>query len=91
MSVELVEELKLERAKVKEERDEELENDLLSDLVQNQEKIKLHGKRASAIVKGMLEHSRTGTGQRQLTDINQLAEEYLQLSYHGPACKEQRI
>jgi signal transduction histidine kinase len=88
LSVELARELKVERLKVKEERDEELENELVDDLIQNQEKINLHGKRASSIVKGMLEHSRTATGERQLTDINQLADEYLRLSYHGLRAKD---
>lgn len=57
------------------------------DLKQNLEKITHHGKRASSIVKGMLEHSRTGTGERQLTDLNKLADEYLRLSYHGMRAK----
>ncbi|MFN8347768.1 MAG: ATP-binding protein [Spirosomataceae bacterium] len=47
------------------------------------EKINHHGKRAASIVKGMLEHSRTATGERQLTDMNSLADEYLRLAYHG--------
>ena len=88
LSVELAKELKGERLKVKEERDEELENELVADLIQNQEKINLHGKRASSIVKGMLEHSRSSTGERVLTDINQLADEYLRLSYHGMKAKD---
>lgn len=87
LSVELAKELKVERLKVKEDRDEELENELVDDLIQNQEKINLHGKRASNIVKGMLEHSRLTTGERQLTDLNQLADEYLRLSYHGLRAK----
>ena len=48
-------------------------------LKQNNEKIIHHGKRADAIVKGMLQHSRTSTGQKELTDINKLADEYLRL------------
>lgn len=88
LSAELAKELKVERLKVKGERDEELENELVDDLIQNQEKINHHGKRASSIVKGMLEHSRTGTGERQLTDINQLADEYLRLAYHGLRAKD---
>jgi two-component system NtrC family sensor kinase len=85
VSEELVEELEEEQQKPK--RDPELEAELLGDLKQNLHKINHHGKRASAIVKGMLEHSRTGTGERQLTDINQLANEYLRLSYHGLRAK----
>jgi signal transduction histidine kinase len=62
--------------------------ELATDLSQNQEKINHHGKRASSIVKSMLEHSRKSTGQKELTDINKLAEEYLNLSYHGLKAKE---
>lgn len=58
------------------------------DLKSNLEKINFHGKRASSIVKGMLAHSRTGTGQKELTDINALADEYLRLSYHGLRAKD---
>jgi hypothetical protein len=53
------------------------------DVKENLEKILHHGKRADAIVKGMLQHSRTSTGQKEPTDINLLAEEYLRLAYHG--------
>ena len=88
VSVEIAKELKEERIKVEPERDEELENELLDDLIQNQEKISYHGKRASGIVKGMLEHSRMSTGERELTDLNQLADEYLRLSYHGLRAKD---
>ena len=56
---------------------------LLDDVYQNNEKIKYHGKRADAIVKGMLLHSRISGGQKELTDINALADEYLRLSYHA--------
>ena len=51
-------------------------------------KIIHHGKRADAIVKGMLQHSRVNTGQKELTDINALADEYLRLSYHGMRAKD---
>ncbi|MEO7983086.1 MAG: ATP-binding protein, partial [Bacteroidota bacterium] len=50
---------------------------------ENLDKILHHGKRAEAIVKGMLQHSRTNNGQKELTDINVLADEYIRLSYHG--------
>ena len=53
------------------------------DIKENEEKINHHGKRAESIVKGMLEHSRTSAGHRELTDINALADEYLRLAYHG--------
>ena len=62
--------------------------DLANDVKQNLEKILQHGKRADAIVKGMLQHSRTSTGQKELTDINALADEYLRLAYHGLRAKD---
>ena len=62
--------------------------ELFNDLSQNQEKINHHGKRASSIVKGMLEHSRASTGVKELTDINQIADEYLRLAYHGLRAKD---
>ena len=68
--------------------DKEYIEELLSDLTSNQEKINHHGKRASSIVKGMLEHSRASTGVKELTDINKLADEYLRLSYHGLRAKD---
>src|SRR6185503_210513 len=67
--------------------DEEIKG-LLSDIKDNEEKINHHGKRADAIVKGMLQHSRVSTGQKELTDINALADEYLRLSYHGLRAKD---
>jgi len=62
--------------------------DISKDIVQNLEKISHHGKRASSIVKGMLEHSRNSSGQRELIDINVLADEYLRLAYHGLRAKD---
>jgi signal transduction histidine kinase len=59
-----------------------------ADLKQNLQKIKHHGKRADFIVKGMLEHSRTNTGEKQLTDMNVLCDEFLKLSYHGLRAKD---
>src|SRR5690606_19486591 len=47
-----------------------------------------HGKRADAIVKGMLMHSRSSNGKKELTDINALADEYLRLAYHGLRAKD---
>jgi two-component system, NtrC family, sensor kinase len=91
LSVELIEELKAERQKAEGKRDFELEDELLSDLSQNQEKIHHHGKRASSIVSGMLEHSKASTGERVLTDINKLADEYLRLSYHGLRAKDKNF
>ncbi|MDE3213860.1 MAG: hypothetical protein KGM98_11555 [Bacteroidota bacterium] len=61
----------------------EAAKNLAADTVQNGEKILHHGKRAEGIVKGMLQHSRTGNGQLEDTDLNSLCDEYLRLSYHG--------
>ncbi len=58
------------------------------DLKQNLVKINHHGKRAGDIVKGMLQHSRTSSGQKEPTDINALADEYLRLAYHGLRAKD---
>ena len=85
---ELLEELKNEKLKVKTERDEQLENELINDIVENEKKINHHGKRADAIVKGMLQHSQTSTGKKESTNINALADEYLRLSYHGLRAKD---
>ena len=63
-------------------------NSIADDIKENEEKINHHGKRADAIVKGMLQHSRTSTGQKEPTDINALADEYLRLSYHGLRAKD---
>ena len=61
---------------------------IAQDLKQNLEKINHHGKRAGDIVKGMLQHSRSSSGQKELTDINALADEYLRLAYHGLRAKD---
>ena len=58
------------------------------DVIKNEEKINHHGKRADAIVKGMLQHSRTSSGQKEPTNINSLADEYLRLAYHGLRAKD---
>jgi signal transduction histidine kinase len=92
VSSELVEEIKETRIKSQETRprteEDEIEDEILEDIKQNLEKINHHGKRADAIVKGMLEHSRTSTGEKVQTDINALADEYLRLSYHGLRAKD---
>ena len=62
--------------------------DLARNIGDNQEKINSHGKRADAIVKSMLQHSRTSSGTKEPTDINALCEEYLRLSYHGLRAKD---
>jgi two-component system NtrC family sensor kinase len=61
---------------------------IADDIKENEGKINHHGKRADAIVKGMLQHSRSSTGHKEPTDINALADEYLRLSYHGFRAKD---
>ncbi len=86
VSAELVTELEEEQQKPN--RDTDLEAELLVDLKQNLQKITLHGSRASAIVRGMLEHSRSSTGEKRPTDLNALADEYLKIAYHGLRAKD---
>jgi signal transduction histidine kinase len=88
VNTELIEDLKGERSKVKDERNEQLEDEILNDLENNLQKIAHHGKRADAIVKGMLQHSRSNTSKKEPTDINKLADEYLRLCYHGLRAKD---
>ena len=88
VSNELIQEIKEERAKSAADRNEALENELLEDISQNLEKINHHGKRADAIVKGMLQHSRSSSGIKEPTDLNALCDEYLRLSYHGLRAKD---
>ena len=59
-----------------------------ADVIQNLEKILHHGKRADGIVRGMLQHSRSSSGQKEPTDINALTDEYLRLAYHGLRAKD---
>ncbi len=61
---------------------------IANDIKQNLEKINHHGKRADAIVKGMLQHSRSSSAVKEPTDINKLADEYLRLAYHGLRAKD---
>jgi two-component system NtrC family sensor kinase len=64
---------------------------LAKDVDENEQKILFHGKRADAIVKGMLQHSRSSTGVKEPTDINALCDEYLRLSYHGLRAKDKNF
>jgi signal transduction histidine kinase len=64
---------------------------LAKDIKENEQKINHHGKRAGDIVKGMLQHSRSSTGQKEPTDINALADEYLRLAYHGLRAKDKEF
>jgi signal transduction histidine kinase len=88
---ELIEELQSERLKVKSERNEKLENEIITDIKQNLDKINHHGKRADAIVKGMLQHSKQTSGVKEPTDINALCDEYLRLSFHGLRAKDKNF
>ena len=62
--------------------------EIANDVIANEEKINHHGKRADAIVKGMLQHSRSSSATKEPTDINKLADEYLRLAYHGLRAKD---
>ena len=86
VNTELIEELKMKNEKLKIQDDEVKE--LINDIKDNSEKITHHGKRAEAIVKGMLQHSQTSTGKKEPTDINKLTDEYLRLAYHGIRAKD---
>jgi two-component system, NtrC family, sensor kinase len=61
---------------------------IAKDIEDNEDKINFHGKRADAIVKSMLQHSRSSSGKKEPTDINALADEYLRLAYHGLRAKD---
>ncbi|MDF2156736.1 ATP-binding protein [Algoriphagus sp. CAU 1675] len=84
VSTELLQEMKVELREGNSE--EALE--IAEDVIENLGKIAHHGKRADSIVKGMLQHSRANAGQKEETDINLLADEYLRLSYHGLRAKD---
>ncbi|MGB5499063.1 MAG: HAMP domain-containing sensor histidine kinase, partial [Maribacter sp.] len=78
-------------AEMKEELDKgniEDAKSIANDAIDNQQKINHHGKRADAIVKGMLQHSQSTSGIKEPTDINALADEYLRLAYHGLRAKD---
>jgi len=64
---------------------------IVDQLKENQDKIKLHGKRADSIVKSMLQHSRAGSGSKELTDINKMVEEYVRLSFHGMRARDKNF
>ena len=84
INTELIDELKTELAAGSLQSADELSNNIK----ENAEKIVHHGRRADAIVKSMLYHSRISTGQKELADINALADEYLRLAYHGFRAKD---
>lgn len=87
VSAELVDELKEELAKGEVEE----AGFIADDLAQNLQKIHHHGGRASSIVRGMLEHSRTESGERRPTDLNALADEHLKIAYHGLRAKDKEF
>lgn len=89
LSIELAQELKEEIDAPN--ADLELVRDLTEDLIQNQQKINQHGQRASGIVKGMLEHSRSTAGERRLTDINTLVDENLRRSFQNLQMKNKIV
>ena len=84
LNKELVDELKSELAAG----NMQLAIEIADNISDNEQKISYHGKRADEIVKGMLQHSRTSTGQKELTDLNMLVDEYLRLAYHGLRAKD---
>jgi predicted ATPase/signal transduction histidine kinase len=91
LSIELTEELREEIESQQERLDPETKDyieEILSDLSQNSQKINEHGKRADNIVRGMLMHSRGQTGERQMTDLNFLLAEAVNLAYHGMHAKD---
>ncbi len=88
LNIELLHELEEGILKKLPENDKLKAVDILADLEQNMDKINHHGKRADAIVKGMLQHSRASAGQKEPTNINTLADEYLRLSSHGIRVKD---
>jgi signal transduction histidine kinase len=89
VNTELVDELKKELAVGSKHSDSYRKaEEIADDIKSNSEKINHHGKRAGDIVKGMLQHSRSSSGVKELTDINALADEYLRLAYHGLRAKD---
>jgi signal transduction histidine kinase len=84
VNTELIDEMKEELAAGH----NQLALEIADDIKENEVKINHHGKRADAIVKGMLQHSRSNNGTKEPTDINALADEYLRLAYHGLRAKD---
>ncbi len=64
---------------------------IIESVNQNLDKINQHGKRADRIVKGMLQHSRSNSGNKESTDINALVDEYLRLGYYGLRAKHKNF
>nr|WP_295928540.1 ATP-binding protein [uncultured Dyadobacter sp.] len=92
VSVELCQELEEEIDKTDiTDNDKDYIKGIISDLSQNQQKITHHGKRADSIVKGMLQHSRASSGEKELVEVNALADEYMRLAYHGLRAKDKEF
>ena len=91
LSVELLDELKAGTVNNLSSADKADADEIITILADNLKKISDHGKRADAIVKGMLQHSRANTDKKEPTDINALAAEYLRLSYHGLRAKDKEF
>jgi signal transduction histidine kinase len=84
VNTELIDELKAELEAGNKQQAIEIANNIKD----NEEKIIQHGKRADGIVKSMLQHSRSNSGKKEMTDINALADEYVRLAYHGLRAKD---
>jgi signal transduction histidine kinase len=88
---ELIQEFNAEWKNENESSNKAIEQEILNDIEQNLDKVLYHGKRADAIVKGMLQHSRNSIGVKEPTNINVLAGEYLRLAYHGFRAKDKEF
>ncbi len=84
LNIELIDEMK----EALQENHESEATDLANHIKENNAKIAAHGKRADSIVRGMLQHSRAGNGQKEPTDLNSFVDEYLRLAYHGTKAKD---
>ena len=84
LNIELLQELKDE---IKNQAYEEIDV-IANSIIENEDKILFHGKRADGIVKSMLDHSRTSSSQKELVNLNAMADEYLRLAYHGFRAKD---
>jgi signal transduction histidine kinase len=88
VSMELIDEIQGLRRKTKDQAKPNEEDEILEDIKQNLKKITLHGRRAGAIVKGMMEHSKGGSGQKEETSLNALADEFLRMTYQSFLAKD---
>jgi signal transduction histidine kinase len=84
ISAELIDELRDTLKSVPLDNKARAEIEELADTLKgNFDKVVHHGRRADAIVKNMLQHSREGSGEHRVIDINVLVEESLNLAWHG--------